>query len=102
MSPQILNTVGLSMGMLGVAIIYFWGPPLPDFSETVNIIWSDPPAGSREALEIDTARARKRRHQILSGIGLGLIFLGFAIQLWAVWAGYAGTISEVRSSAAPA
>ena len=76
------------MGMLGVAIIFFWGPPLPDFSDSVGFAlergtkFTD---GTTAAGIIDEIQRRKRRHQIMSSIGLGLIFLGFMVQLIAVW-----------------
>ena len=37
MNPRLLNTVGLVLGMLGVLIIFIWGPPQPDFEEHVGL-----------------------------------------------------------------
>ena len=33
----------------------------------------------------DANRNRKKRHEVMSRIGLGLIFVGFGAQLWALW-----------------
>ena len=74
--------------MIGVVLIFIWGPPLPDFDNSVglglgeNTVLAD---GTRIADIIATNQRRRRRHQLMSRIGLGLIFLGFAAQLWALW-----------------
>jgi hypothetical protein len=83
-----LNTVGLALGMAGVVILFIWGPPLPDFDETVGLALEPATvlADGRKVSDIaDAARRRKRRHQIMSRVGLGLIGFGFGAQLIAVW-----------------
>ena len=66
-----LNTFGLVLGMLGVVILFIWGPPQPDLDETM---------GTGEA-----EKRLKRRYEVMPRVGLGLIGLGFFVQLVATW-----------------
>jgi len=76
------------MGMVGVALIFFWGPPLPDFDDGVSIaiqpatVLAD---GTKISDIIAANQRRKMRHQVISSIGMVLIFLGFGIQMVAIW-----------------
>jgi hypothetical protein len=77
-NPIVLNRIGLALGVLGVVLIFIWGPPQPDLSEGVGLgaegPWVD---------EHDRVIQKKRgRHKVLSRIGLGLIGLGFLAQFW--------------------
>ncbi len=88
MTAQWLNTIGLVLGIAGVLIIFRWGPPQPDLDEGEKIeldtatVLQD---GTRVS-DLEEARRRlKRRHEIMSRVGLGLIGLGFGAQLIAVW-----------------
>jgi hypothetical protein len=89
MLGHVLNTIGLLLGMAGVAVIFHWGPPQPTFEEAVPLalehgtVFRD---GTKVSDIIEAARQRKKTHKIMSNIGLALIFLGFAVQLWAMWA----------------
>ena len=77
MTAQWLNTIGLALGMVGVVVIFIWGPPQPDLDEHIKIVLSN---------KTDEATKRlKRRHEIMSRVGLGLIGLGFFVQFVAVW-----------------
>ncbi|MEI9427478.1 hypothetical protein [Mesorhizobium sp. Cs1299R1N3] len=88
MTSDILNTIGLTMGMVGVALIFFWGPPLPDFDDGVSLgiepatVLTD---GTKISDIIAANQRRKLRHQIISSIGMGLIFVGFGVQVLAIW-----------------
>jgi hypothetical protein len=76
-----LNTIGLLLGIAGVVIIFFWGPPQPNFDEWVSLSAE----GSPEIeLKVEDVRRLKRQHEIMSSIGLGLIGLRFLAQLAAV------------------
>jgi hypothetical protein len=89
MTVQWLNTIGLVLGMLGVVAIFIWGPPQPDFDEDVSLAVEPATVlqdGRKISDIIDANRRRKCRHQIMSRIGLGLVFCGFGVQLCAVWA----------------
>jgi hypothetical protein len=87
---QILNSIGLGLGMVGVIILFIFGPPQPTLESGVSL-------GLEDATPIDSTgktvaeynrdvEKRRRNHSIISKIGLGLIFLGFAFQFWAIWA----------------
>ncbi len=89
MTPQSVNTLGLFLGILGVVLIFIWGPPQPSLQTGISL-------GIEDATPIDdTGRtvadhnreieALCRRHMILSRVGLGLIGVGFLLQLVATW-----------------
>jgi hypothetical protein len=61
------TAVGLILGMIGVIILFFWGPPQPAFQEYVS---EHEDAGHKLSL---------------SRIGLFLIFIGFAFQSIDAW-----------------
>lgn len=84
--PRFLNIVGLVLGMIGVALIFRWGPPQPTFEEGVAIGLEDgtPLQDGRTVAEHDAdVRTLRARHDKMSKTGLSLVFLGFAFQLWA-------------------
>jgi len=88
MTARWLNAFGLVLGMLGVAIIFRWGPPQPDFKESVGRSLGEGTVlknGRKVSDMIEAARRLKRRHEIMSRVGLGLIGVGFFVQLVAVW-----------------
>ena len=86
--PQLLSTVGLALGMVGVAVLFVYGPPQPNLEEGFGI-------GLENGTLLDDGRTvgdhktdlklRRKRYSRLSKLGFGLIFLGFALQLGAVW-----------------
>ncbi len=88
MTAQWLNTIGLSLGMIGVVLIFIWGPPQPSFEEAVFLaadsrtVFTD---GTKAADLEEAARRRKLLHRLISRIGLVLIFVGFAFQTVALW-----------------
>lgn len=63
--------------MIGVGIVFKWGPPMPDMSDREAI--------TIEGLNHEAIRTR-RKHEIMSRIGLGAIFLGFVFQLLSTFA----------------
>jgi hypothetical protein len=81
MDARWLNTIGLALGIVGVLIIFIWGPPQPNFNEFIPLSLVSPEA---QHMVEDTKRL-KRQHQIMSRIGLSLVGLGFGAQLIAVW-----------------
>jgi hypothetical protein len=81
-----ISVIGLVLGMLGVVIIFIWGPPQPDFQDTYGpSSGSRMPDGRTAREHADDHERLKRRHNRLSRIGLGLIFIGFAFQLCDAW-----------------
>jgi len=87
-SQRCLNSVGLGLGMLGVVILFFYGPPQPNLESGVGLGLEDAtPLGDGRTVadhNRDTERLRGR-HAVLSKIGLGLVGIGFALQFVAVW-----------------
>lgn len=86
--PQALNSIGLVLGMAGVALLFRYGPPQPNLEPGVGLALEDGtilPDG-RTVAEHDRDVARRRvLHSRLSKIELGLVGLGFAFQLWGTW-----------------
>jgi hypothetical protein len=88
LTAQWLNTIGLVLGMVGVGILFKWGPPQPDFIEGVGrrLQSSTVLKDGRKVSDIEEdVRRLKRRHKVMSRVGLGLIGVGFFAQLVAVW-----------------
>jgi hypothetical protein len=85
MTAAVLNTVGLVLGILGVVVIYEWGPPQPNYELDRYIRLEQSVAISQEELALLKEKAVARS---MSAIGLGLIGLGFVFQLAAVWIPY--------------
>jgi hypothetical protein len=71
-----LNRIGLGLGMAGVVILFIWGPPQPDLDPHIKRVTQG---------VIEATKQLKRRHEIMSSIGLGLIGLGFVLQFIATW-----------------
>lgn len=78
-TKKILNIVGLSFGIIGVVIIFFYGPPQPSFFP-YDIITDD--NFHQEVLEM------REKYDLYSKIGLGFIFSGFLLQLISVCISY--------------
>ena len=82
------SSIGLVLGMIGVLILFRWGPPQPAFKESVGravevgTILKD---GTKAADIVDGEQREKRKFQRMSGVGLGLVGVGFALQLIGVW-----------------
>ena len=85
---QVLNSAGLALGMIGVLIIFSFGPPLPDLEHGVGLVLDEETrlADGRTVSEHNVDRLRLRtRYSRISQCGLLLVFAGFALQLWATW-----------------
>ena len=86
--PQLLNSIGLVLGMVGVLVIFRFGPPQPNLETGVGLGLEDGNVLSdgRTVAEHDRDVERTRRlHSRMSKSGLTLVFIGFAFQLWATW-----------------
>ena len=74
-----LNECGLVLAMIGGLILFFWRLPSPP-----PMSWgpTDPPPDSRTAADVVLASERQRLFLLLMArFGLGLIILGFALQV---------------------
>ncbi len=86
--PQVLNSIGLVMGMVGVIIIFKFGPPQPNLETGVSIVLSPNNilSDGRKVSQYDLdAEEAKKMHSCMSKCGLSMIFIGFAFQLGATW-----------------
>jgi hypothetical protein len=80
-----LNALGLICGIIGVLVLFKWGPPQPSFERGVGIgLESGTRLSSGKTVAQHNAdiSAAERRHRVMSRIGLGLVGLGFVFQLW--------------------
>lgn len=88
METTSLNILGLSLNMLGVVVIFFFGPPQPILEEGVSIGLEDNTPidehGKTVAESNKEIRQKRKIHSLLSKLGLIVIFIGFALQLYAV------------------
>ena len=89
MTSRSWSSLGLALGMVGVLLLFKWGPPQPPHETGVT-------RGLEDATPIDDSgktvadhnrevERRQRFYARMSRIGLALIFLGFLCQLVAVW-----------------
>ncbi|MGA2110608.1 MAG: hypothetical protein ABSG98_00490 [Anaerolineales bacterium] len=88
MPNQIFNTIGLLLNMIGVGLLFFYGPPQPSLEEGVGLSLQDATVldnGKTVAQHDKEVRELRNQHQVLSRLALILIFLGFALQLIATW-----------------
>ena len=87
-SQQLLNSIGLVFSMLGVLIIFKFGPPQPTHETGVHIglednnLLSD---GITVAQHNQDVKKMKMYYFHMSKIGIALVFIGFGFQLWATW-----------------
>jgi|KBSSwiStaDraftv2_1062776.scaffolds.fasta_scaffold298065_2 hypothetical protein len=85
---QLLNSIGLVLGMVGVLVIFAFGPPMPDLEHGVGLALDEGTrlADGRTVAQHNADRLRLRtRHSRISQGGLLLVFAGFALQFWAIW-----------------
>lgn len=75
---QIISSVGLVLDVAGVAVLFVYGPPQPDFQEDDAVVVTN------EAQQA-AARALKQTFKFRSRIGLSLLVAGFLLQLLGVW-----------------
>jgi hypothetical protein len=86
---QLLNSIGLVIGMIGILIIFVFGPPQPNLEKGValgledNTILSNGRSVSNCNQEVKDLR---KKHTRWSRFGLALIFFGFVFQLGAIFA----------------
>ena len=82
---ETINAFGLILNMIGVVVIFFYGPPQPVLEEGVAIAVEDATpidaSGKTAADYNEEVRQRRKQFFIRSRIGLCIIFIGFGIQL---------------------
>jgi hypothetical protein len=88
MCTQILNTVGLSLNIVGVAVLFWRAFPQPSFEEDAGVGLEDNtrlPGGKTVAQQRDQTRAQRTSYACWARFGLGLLVAGWLFQLWATW-----------------
>jgi hypothetical protein len=104
MNSQIPNTIGLGLGIIGVIIVFVWGPPQPQLTPGVSLGLEDGTPIDKTGKtvgEYNQQVIRKRNiHTFMSRLGLILIMIGFAFQIWATWVP-AKPIEVLREPIAP-
>jgi len=86
MSVHIINTIGLSLDILGSVLLFFFGPPQPSFEEGVGLGLEDANIlENGKTVKQHNADIRKLRYKYvsISRFAIFLIIIGFAFQLWA-------------------
>jgi hypothetical protein len=79
------TVAGLVVEIVGVLIIFKWGPPQPGFSEGVSLGLEDDNVldnGRTVRQHTEDARRTRRTYRRLSGVGLVLIMIGLGFQLF--------------------
>jgi len=86
---RVLNTLGLVAGIVGVVLIFYWGPPQPILDPGIGLaLESGTPideSGKTVAAHDAEVRTRRKTHEFISSLGLLLVAVGFAFQLAAIW-----------------
>ncbi len=86
MEVQSLAALGLTLDLVGVGILFLYGPPQPVLEEGIGVGLEDgtpiDPDGKTVAEHKKEVRRRRWRFLTRSRFGLGLIFVGFALQLY--------------------
>jgi hypothetical protein len=75
-AAETLNSCGLLLNVAGGVLLFIWRPPQPTFEEAGFIA----PEGVPDE-KVAAVRALKRRHAVFSKLGVGLIVVGFLLQL---------------------
>ena len=74
--PELVNTVGLSLDIVGVILLFLFGlPPKVSRGGGVPMEWSGTPEDSRKA----------KRYEMISWGALAVIVLGFVLQIVSTW-----------------
>ncbi len=79
--PIWLNTAGLLLGIIGVFMVFIWGPPQPEHSTGKSLGIEGPMVDDYDRKVIK----RKAFYTRMSRLGLFMIMTGFALQIWALW-----------------
>jgi hypothetical protein len=89
MKSKIINSIGLALGIIGVFMLFKWGPPQPSFETGIGLGLEDnTPINSTGKTVAEHNREIKEKEQLYSRRskqGLILIIIGFIFQFVAVW-----------------
>ena len=77
-SSQIMSAIGLMFDIIGIIILFYFGPPVIRITREGHQIL---PYNARDEAITKKNQAIYRKHDRMSKIGLVLVFLGFVLQL---------------------
>jgi hypothetical protein len=85
---RLINTTGLIISIIGVIMLFFWGPPQPKLETGIGLVLEDDTVLSDGTKVADLNKEIELRRKIFkknSRLGLILVLIGFVIQLIAQW-----------------
>ena len=77
MNARILNTIGLFFGIIGVCILFVYGPPQPSFDPNQHLLTEAGP-------DVKILK-NQATYDFRSKVGIVLVGFSFLFQLAAVW-----------------
>ncbi|HJX23247.1 MAG TPA: hypothetical protein VJ574_02410 [Candidatus Bathyarchaeia archaeon] len=83
-----IASIGLVLDIVGVIFIFIWGPPMPEMEGSVGLALESGTVlknGTMVADEEKKQLQRRKTHNIISRAGLGIICVGFLLQLISQW-----------------
>ncbi len=87
MSSDMIIIIGLTLDIIGVGILFFFGPPQPDLSDGTGLGAEDntPHKDGRTVKEHNQEKTRLRaRYKKRSKFALFLIIVGFCFQIFGI------------------
>ena len=87
MNP-LLNSIGLLLNIVGVIMLFVWGPPLPNMEGGVGLgLERGTQLGDGWTVADEEKKQLKTRklHSIMSKVALAIVALGFLFQLVSQW-----------------
>jgi hypothetical protein len=88
LNADVVNSIGLGMDIIAGVILFFYGPPQPSLEEGVGLGLEDDTTLASEmkvAEHNEQVRRLRSKYTVISRFALGLLALGFLVQLIAVW-----------------
>ncbi len=82
MNQSVLNSVGLILDIIGVVVLFYFGPPVLNITKEGHRIL---PFDSNNTAETNSNKALAKKHGIFSKLGLGFLMAGFLFQLGGSW-----------------
>ena len=82
MTSSIINSFGLVFDIVGVVVLFYFGPPPLNITRDGHKI---PAYNSHDENEIKKNKAMANKHHRLSKLGLALLGFGFVLQLSSNW-----------------